>query len=158
MRTLLYLVTALVVMVLAFWAYRENYSTQSQIDRMQSVQSQIATLRERLGVLRAEWAYLNRPERLTQLVNLNFDKLRLAPLTPGQFVTPKQVTFPTARAPSLDPVAPGDAWQGPSQNPGAPPRRPSVSAQPSPDLPPADPDKTHTTTATSSEDAQESQP
>lgn len=129
MRTLLYLVTALMVMVLAFWAYRENYRTQETIDRMQGVQVEMAGLRERLGMLRAEWAFLNRPERLTALVNMNFDKLKLAPLAPGQFVAPNQLAFPAPKAPE----APAGAGLplpdfGPSQNPGAPPRRPMTSA------------------------------
>ena len=37
MRPLLYLLAAMVVMGLAFWAYRENYRTQAQIDQMQAV-------------------------------------------------------------------------------------------------------------------------
>ena len=64
MRPVLYLVAVLTVMALAFWAYRENYRTQAQIDRMQATQNEIAGLRDDLGVLRAEWAYLNRPDRL----------------------------------------------------------------------------------------------
>ena len=79
MRSVLYLLTTLAVMALAFWAYRENYRTQAALSEMTAVQRQIANLREDLGVLRAEWAFLNRPERLRELVNLNFDKLRLVP-------------------------------------------------------------------------------
>ena len=33
MRSLLYIVTALAVIGLAFWAYRENYQTQAEIAR-----------------------------------------------------------------------------------------------------------------------------
>ena len=64
MRSVLYLLTTLAVMALAFWAYRENYRTQAALSEMTAVQRQIANLREDLGVLRAEWAFLNRPERL----------------------------------------------------------------------------------------------
>ena len=132
MRTLIYLLTALAVMALAFWAYRENYRTQEAITRMQAVQTEMAGLREKIGLLRAEWAFLNRPERLAKLVTLNADKLRLQPLKPGQFVAPKQVPFPLpGRQPADDAALPGDdGWSGPSQNPGAPPRRPAVSANP----------------------------
>ena len=104
MRTLLYLATVLVVMGLAFWAYRENYRTQAQIDGMESVQREIAGLREQLGVLRAEWAWLNRPERLAELVDLNFERLRLLPLTAEQFMEVTQV--PYAPPPPPEPFGP----------------------------------------------------
>ncbi|UXU75260.1 MULTISPECIES: cell division protein FtsL [unclassified Paracoccus (in: a-proteobacteria)] len=121
MRSLLYVMTTLIVMGLAFWAYRENYRTQAAINDMANVQRQIGALREELGVLRAEWAYLNRPERLRNLVNLNFDKLRLVPFGAEQFVDVGQVAFPVTR--------PGEAAEGPDaaltpRPPGFPPRRP----------------------------------
>ncbi|WP_294928301.1 cell division protein FtsL [uncultured Paracoccus sp.] len=94
MRSVLYLATALCVMGLAFWAYRENYRTQSAINEMAQVQRQIAGLREELSDLRAEWAYLNRPERLKELVDLNFDRLLLVPLNSGQFVDIGHVAYP----------------------------------------------------------------
>lgn len=122
MRSLLYLVTALIVMSLAFWAYRENYRTQAALKDMGAVQDQIATLREDLGVLRAEWAFLNRPERLRELVNLNFDKLKLVPYDSSQFVDAQQVPFPAPKAPVADPGQPGAA---PASRPaGFPPVRP----------------------------------
>lgn len=153
MRTLLYLVTALCVMVLAFWAYRENYRTQAAMDRMQGVQTEMAGLRERLGMLRAEWAFLNRPERLSQLVSLNADKLKLAPLTPEQFVAPNQVAFPTPRAPQPAPgTALDPAPMEPSRNPGAPPRRPlPAAAAPAAPVPAPAPAVPGTITATTSD-------
>lgn len=105
MRSVLYLTTTLVVMGLAFWAYRENYATQGAINEMADVQRSIGGLREKLGVLRAEWSYLNRPERLTELVNLNFDKLKLVPLESLQFVDISQVAYPAPK-PETDPNAP----------------------------------------------------
>ncbi len=114
MRSVLYLVTTLIVMGLAFWAYRENYRTQAALTEMGTVQRQIATLREDLGVLRAEWAFLNRPDRLRELVNLNFDKLKLVPFDSSQFVDVGQVAFPAPKPP--EPAA------GPSAiNPDDPP-------------------------------------
>lgn len=103
MRSLLYLATALAVMALAFWAYRENYRTQAVINDMAGVQRSIAGLREDLGVLRAEWAWLNRPERLKQLVDLNFDRLRLVPLEADQFVDASQVAYPSVTPPDIAP-------------------------------------------------------
>lgn len=134
MRTLLYLTAALMVMGLAFWAYRENYRTQAQIDQMQAVQNEIAGLRESLGVLRAEWAYLNRPERLRELVDINFDRLRLAPVQGNQFGGPRNVDYPAPTAPAApDDPADGLSPPAPSNNAGAPrprPLRPADGAAP----------------------------
>lgn len=105
MRSVLYLLTALIVMGLAFWAYRENYRTQAALTDMGNVRREIAQAREDLGVLRAEWAFLNRPDRLRQLVNMNFDKLKLVPFTADQYVDVGQVAFPTPKPPEAAPGA-----------------------------------------------------
>jgi hypothetical protein len=94
MRSIFYVVTALIVMGMAFWAYRQNYETQDAMREASLVRSEIAHLRETLGVLRAEWAYLNRPDRLRELADLNFDRLGLLPLTPEQFGSAEEVAFP----------------------------------------------------------------
>lgn len=94
MRNLVYLLTACAVMGLAFWAYRENYRTQDELNKMSRLQSEIAGLREGLSVLKAEWAYLNRPDRLRELANLNFEALSLLPLAPEQFGSVNQIAFP----------------------------------------------------------------
>lgn len=125
MRPVIYLMAALAVLGLAFWAYRENYRTQAQIDRMQAVQNEIAGLRDNLGVLRAEWAYLNRPERLRELVDINFDRLRLAPVQANQFGTTRNVDYPDPSLMPPEPAAPGDPTQPfVSNNRGAPKPRP----------------------------------
>jgi hypothetical protein len=94
MRSIFYVVTTMIVMGMAFWAYRQNYETQDAIREAEGVRAEIAELREALGVLRAEWAYLNRPDRLRELADLNFDRLGLLPLTPDQFGDAEQVAFP----------------------------------------------------------------
>lgn len=105
MKSLVYLACILTVMGLAFWAYRENYRTQSAMNEMSDIQREIAGLREELGILRAEWTYLNRPSRLRDLVNLNYEKLQLVPIEPGQFADVDNVDYPKPPAPP----APDDA-------------------------------------------------
>ena len=91
MRTLLFLLTAIAVIGSGFWAYRENYATQAQLDRVAQLQRQIGQARERMAVLEAEWAYLNRPDRLRDLADLNFDKLGLMPFRAEQFSDPAEL-------------------------------------------------------------------
>ncbi|SOC12970.1 cell division protein FtsL [Rhodobacter maris] len=98
MKTISYLFAALVVLGLAFWAYHVNYATKDRLAELRRLDNQIADLQEGLSVLRAEWAYLNRPERLRELVNLNFATLGLLPLAPEQFGTVAQVAYPPADA------------------------------------------------------------
>ncbi|WP_174232039.1 cell division protein FtsL [Roseovarius sp. EL26] len=94
MRSLFYVFTACAVIALAFWAYHENYKTQTVQAEAERVQRQISQARARLRVLNAEWAYLNRPDRLRDLAEINFEKLGLLPLQPDQFGNVDQVSFP----------------------------------------------------------------
>lgn len=97
MRNLIFVMTVLTVIGLAVWAYRENYQTQAMIGETERLQQEIGTARSRLAVLRAEWAYLNRPDRLRDLAELNFDSLQLLPLRPDQFGKADQVSYPPLR-------------------------------------------------------------
>ncbi len=94
MRTILYLLPGVAVMSLAFWAYSENYETQEALGSVERLQSRIGSERETLAILRAEWAYLNRPERLRDLAEMNFDRLGLLPLTPDHFAPVSEVAYP----------------------------------------------------------------
>ncbi len=105
MRPLIAVLTLLSIMALAFWAYRENYATQASLREMERLQKEIGDLREALTLQKAEWAYLNRPERLRDLVALNFERVPLLPLDPGQFRKVEDVALPLPPLPDL-PFAP----------------------------------------------------
>ena len=102
MRPLIYVLTFLGMIALGFWAYRENYATQQALRDMSLLQDQIAGLHEALAVQRAEWAYLNRPDRLQDLATLNFDRLGLLPLEPDQLQPVRSVTYPQPPELSID--------------------------------------------------------
>ena len=94
MKGLAYVLTALAVFGLALWAYRENYATQQVLKDTSRLQRDIGVAQVRLGVLRAEWAYLNRPNRLLELSDINFNRLGLLPLRPDQFGLVDEVAYP----------------------------------------------------------------
>lgn len=94
MRTFLSILTVASVIALAFWAYRENYATQAALSETRELRREILETHERLSILKAEWAYLNRPDRLRDLAQINFNRLGLLPLRPEQFGHVDQVAYP----------------------------------------------------------------
>ena len=65
MRSFAYILTFACLVGLAFWAYQENIKTKNVIAKTEQLQKDIGIARARLSILNAEWAYLNRPERLS---------------------------------------------------------------------------------------------
>ncbi|WP_172331380.1 cell division protein FtsL [Mangrovicoccus sp. HB161399] len=95
MKTLIGFLLGLAVLGLGFWAYQENYRTRDAMDQVRTTQRQIMHLRDELTMLRAEWAWLNRPERLRMLVDANAETLQLADMAPDRFGVLDQVAYPT---------------------------------------------------------------
>ena len=94
MRLVLHLSAVVLVVVCATWAYRVNYATQEALNRVAELEAEIAREREALAVLDAEWAYLNRPDRLRALVTASAKALGLVELTPEQFGETAMVAYP----------------------------------------------------------------
>ena len=118
MKTFLYIFCGAIVISVAYWAYKENYRTQANLRRVAELQQQIAAEREAISVLTAEWAYLNRPERLRDLVDLNYDELGLLPLMPEHFAEVELVSYPqvTIEANEIsDPVSTSGRTAGPDK-------------------------------------------
>ena len=93
MRSFIYTLTFAFLVGLAFWAYQENIKTKNAIARTEKLQKEIGIARAGLSILRAEWAYLNRPDRLTELVDLNYGRLQLVPLRATNFSEVDEIKF-----------------------------------------------------------------
>lgn len=94
MRAVLYIFAAFGVIGLAVWAYQQSQTTQEARTEMRRLRVEIRTLTEEIAVQRAEWAYLNRPQRLRQLAELNFARLGLMPMEGAQFGQIAEIPFP----------------------------------------------------------------
>jgi hypothetical protein len=103
MRALLLLLSGFAVVALAFWAYHENYATQQALREASRLQAEVRELREAIGVHRAEWAYLNRPDRLSALILANFSDLQLLPMAPAQFALLSQLPLAPESGPEPGP-------------------------------------------------------
>ena len=107
MRILIFIGSFLAVLGMAYWAYQQNFQTMQARERVQTLQVEIASAREAIAIQRAEWAYLNRPSRLRDLVDLNFDELQLLPMTPRHFGTIDEVPFPLPDLPATADIIDG---------------------------------------------------
>ncbi|MBF9034494.1 cell division protein FtsL [Rhodobacterales bacterium HKCCE2091] len=94
MRGLVTVLATGAVIGLGYWAYDQNIETKETIREVDRLQRQIGEERERLSILRDEWAYLTRPDRLRELAELNFERLELMPMTPEQFGNPDLIAYP----------------------------------------------------------------
>ena len=74
--------------------YQTSYKAQEQERELARLNREIRQAHADIQVLKAEWAYLNRPDRLRELVTLNFDRLGLFPMEPGQFGQINAVAMP----------------------------------------------------------------
>lgn len=83
----------LTIIAIAAWTYNVNYDTRVTLDRVSGLHEKIAHERERLQVLRVEWAYLNAPDRLERLVALHNDRLGLAPVSQTMLGEVAQLPF-----------------------------------------------------------------
>ncbi|MGQ0611410.1 MAG: cell division protein FtsL [Paracoccaceae bacterium] len=103
MRGFIYVMAFLGLLGLGAWAYSENYDMRAQERQIAELQAEIGALRDAISTQRAEWAYLSRPERLRELVNLNFDRLELMPMEPAQLGSANAVAYPMPSADELLP-------------------------------------------------------
>lgn len=74
-----------IVLLLAYWANQQNYKTQKSIEQVEILQSKITKAKEDYNWLIAEWAYLNRPNRIESLADRYFSQLNLVPITAIRF-------------------------------------------------------------------------
>ncbi len=77
---------------LGLWAYKTNYASRSALLRVETINKQIDYERYQIKTLKAEWEFLNRPERLRKLVEYYFDELRLMPISPQNFISFNRMT------------------------------------------------------------------
>ena len=71
---------------LGLWAYKINYDSRAADQRVKELEKSILLAKKQLKILNAEWAHLNRPERLRKLVEYYFLELRLNPINPDDFI------------------------------------------------------------------------
>lgn len=81
MRITLFISFFVFCVISAIWAYQMNYETRDKKKKIIEIDRKINFTLNRIDLLKAEWAFLNSPERLSKLVDENFLNLNLIPLS-----------------------------------------------------------------------------
>lgn len=117
---------ALAALGIAGWTYSVNYDTRAALDRISDLRMKIVDEREAIRVLRVEWAWLNRPDRLARLVDRYEEKLALVPLTPKAFGYVAAVPYPPGE-PKDAPASALIARAPPGENAGTAATMPQIA-------------------------------
>ncbi len=86
MRIVFLISTFILCVISAIWAYQMNYDTRSKKKQINELNRAIFLASNRIELLRAEWAFLNSPERLSKLVDEYFFDLNLIPISKNNIV------------------------------------------------------------------------
>ncbi len=81
----------LVIVVASFMLYKVKYQVQTMKNEVASTSRELEKEREALHVVNAEWAYLNRPQRLQMLAS---KYLASTDLTVNQIAEVEEIPFP----------------------------------------------------------------
>jgi cell division protein FtsL len=110
----LVIIGGLVVAALAVAVYRAKLGAEETEGRIETLQAEVKEVSEAISVLKAEEAYLTRPERIGPLAR---ERLGLQQASPGQYTAPEalsrrlgeeRLTLPDTR-PANPAAAPGAA-------------------------------------------------
>jgi len=113
----------------AIYAYSIKYQTSYRAEQIAKTKLEIKAERDAIGVLRAEWSFLTRPERIQQLSDRYLD---LQPLAVDKIVSarslPERAAHVDAIASKIDTLGLGVA-NTPAADPAAAPTTPKATAK-----------------------------
>ena len=87
LKFLLFTILTVSTFTLGLWAYKINYDSRAADQRVKELEKSILSANKQFKILNAEWAHLNRPDRLRKLAEYYFFELRLTPINPDDFIS-----------------------------------------------------------------------
>jgi hypothetical protein len=100
----------------AVYAYSIKYQTSFRAEQILEMKQQVKAERDAIAVLRAEWSYLTRPERLQRLSDRYLD---LQQLTVGQIVAAPSIPDRADRVDSIGRTLDSLGLGGSTNTPGS---------------------------------------
>lgn len=107
MKRALIVLSVLLLGALVVGSYRLENAVESMHRRLGELDTAYLREERNLQVLKAEWSFLNQPERLQEMAMRHVDRVGLQPIAPVQIGTLDQL--PMRPAPAVDDDA-GDGW------------------------------------------------
>lgn len=125
------IVAILVLMGSAVYAYTIKYETAYRAEQLAKTKIEIKQERDAIAVLKAEWAFMTRPERLQQLADAHLRDMK--PLAATQIILARQTPD---KAPHVDSIGQKlDALIGDAAAPDQEPEAKPTPARPAPPKP-----------------------
>ncbi len=84
--------------------YTLKHQSELKLEEVRRIEAEIKLERDTIDLLRADWALLTQPARLTKLIGTYKDELQLVPTESTQIVQPTELPMLKAELPVFDPA------------------------------------------------------
>ena len=84
--------------------YTLKHQAELKLEEVRKIEAEIKLERDTIDLLRADWALLTQPARLTKLIGTYKEELQLVPTESTQLVQPSELPMLKAELPVFDPA------------------------------------------------------
>jgi hypothetical protein len=98
------IILVVVMTAVAAVTYTIKHQAELKLEEVHKIEAEIKLERDTIDLLRADWALLTQPSRLTRLIDTYKTELQLAPTESTQLVQPSELPMLKAELPVFDPA------------------------------------------------------
>ena len=98
------IILVVVMTAVAAVTYTIKHQAELKLEQVRKIEAEIKLERDTIDLLRADWALLTQPSRLSKLIETYKDELQLAPTESTQLVQPSELPMLKAELPVYDPA------------------------------------------------------
>jgi hypothetical protein len=98
------IILVVVMTAVAAVTYTIKHQAELKLEEVHKIEAEIKLERDTIDLLRADWALLTQPSRLTRLIETYKDELQLAPTESTQLVQPSELPMLKAELPVYNPA------------------------------------------------------
>ena len=98
------IILVVVMTVAAAVTYTIKHQAELKLEEVRKIEAEIKLEHDTIDLLRADWALLTQPSRLSKLIETYKDELQLVPTESTQLVQPSELPMLKAELPVYDPA------------------------------------------------------